>query len=64
MSPEKYRKMKSVVKRLEKIALIADAWEMKLSNGGEIGNMLNEIANDLEQQTQKIAKSAAVRNFV
>jgi hypothetical protein len=64
MSPEKVRKTKSIANRLAKLATVADEWELKMANGGEIGSMLGEMANDLEQQTVKLAQTAAVREWI
>jgi hypothetical protein len=64
MTPEKFRKVRSVIKALDKLSARACELELKLGNGGEIDSMISAIALDLEMQLQKSEKGAEVRDWI
>lgn len=65
MTPEKYRKIRSLIKQIDKCAVRADELELKLGNGGEIGSMLGGITSDLEAQlTKVVANDPEMRTYL
>jgi len=52
MTPERFRKIRSIAKQLNKLAAKADALDLTLPNGGIVGSLLGSCANDLEYMLQ------------
>jgi hypothetical protein len=52
MTPERFRKIKSIAKQLNKLAKKADALELTLPNGGIVGSLLGSCADDLDNMLQ------------
>jgi hypothetical protein len=57
MTPEKYRAIKSMIKKLEKIAAKADELGLTLDNGAEVGSLIGTVAAELSIKCESVESS-------
>ena len=50
MTARDFRKIKGIIKQLDKIAARAGELDLQLGNGGDVSSLLGEMSNDLYWQ--------------
>lgn len=49
MTPERFRKIRSIANQLTKLQVKADEIDLQLGNGGHVGSLLGSMRDELDQ---------------